>query len=257
MINKKRKTGAEFWFEPENLPKKVEAISTSLEDFPDFELPDFELNEQKRLHRRILAGAMFKGEAGAYLRQASLTSDNAANLIPSLDDHQAKLYELQQKEEAFIARVNAKLPQRAQVIPYAMIPFQCWTEGPHANFLYNYLEFYPFSPWNLLLMPKDESGEFVLAMKKCPRGSSQDEIEECNSMLGQIYDELKSKIEKVEDAAARGNSSAYFEMPKIKFEAEAAIITLAFTMGKEAVGEESFVNCRSMFFGDGNIAKLV
>ena len=46
-------------------------------------------------------------------------------------------------------------------------------------------------------------------------------------------------------------------MPKIKFEAEAAIITLAFTMGKEAMGEESFVNCRSMFFGDGNIAKLV
>jgi len=76
-------------------------------------------------------------------------------------------------------------------------------------------------------------------------------------MLGQIYDELRAKIKRIEDEAALGNPSAYFEMPKIKFEAEAAIITLAFTMGKEAMGEESFVNCRSMFFGDGNIAKLV
>lgn len=252
MINEQRKAGAEFWCQAQVFPEKMESIATSLED-----LRNSELNEQKTLQRRVLAGAMFKGEAGAYLRQASLTADNAAKLIPSLDDHQAKLYELQKREQAFIARVNSKLPQRAQVIPYAMIPFQCWTEGPHANFLYNYLEFYPFSPWNLLLMPKDESGEFVLAMKKCPRGSSNDEIEECNTRLGQIYEELRSKIEKVEDAAVRGNANAYFEMPKIKFEAEAAIITLAFMMGKDAMGEESFVNCRSMFFGDGNIAKLV
>jgi len=138
MISEKKKINDESWGETQTFPEMMETSAALSAELRAFEVP-----ETKPLQRRLLAGEMFKGEAGAYLRQDSLTADNGAKLIPSLEDHQEKLYELQRKEQVFIAKVNSKLPKRAQVIPYAMIPFQCWTEGPHANFLYNYLEFYP------------------------------------------------------------------------------------------------------------------
>ena len=207
--------------------------------------------------KRVLPVPVFKSDRGAILKQLGLSADSPSNLIPSFRDNQARLNDLQAQERNFIAKINSQLPQSAQVTPFAMIPIQCWTKGPHANLLYNYLELYPHGPWNLLPMPKNDGGAFVLSMTKCPQGVSDAQINSCNSALDQIFQKLISKVAGVRQAAEAGNMSAYSEMPKIKSEAETAIMTLAFVTGKAIMGPESFVKCRSMFFGDGDRAKLV
>ncbi len=206
--------------------------------------------------QKIIPDSVFKGKTGAFLKDIGFDKNSPDNFVPTQDDYQKKLNDLQVKEKAFIDKINAQLGQNMQVSPWAMIPFPCWTEGPHASFLYGVLDLFPYGAWNLLLLPDTDMSAVILGMDKNPKSVSQQQIEICNKFIGQARESVMVAKENTERGIARMDMDALDGFSSARTKAQTAIMTLAFQLGKQIIGEKSFAQSRTMFFGDGDLAKL-
>ncbi len=206
--------------------------------------------------QRVFPKSAFSGSTGDMLNKVGFNVDGPENLMPTQDDYQQKLNDLQAKEKAFIDKINAQLGQNMQVSPWAMIPFSCWMEGPHASFLYERVDLFPFGPWNLLLLPDTDMSAVILGMDKNPKSVSQQQIEICNKFIGQAKESVRVAKAEAERGMARMDMDALDGFSAARTKARNAIMTLAFQLGKQIIGEKSFVQSRTMFFGDGDLAKL-
>lgn len=214
------------------------------------------LNRRVEPRQKVLPNSAFKGETGRMLKHMGIKKNGPENFVPTQADYQKKLNDLQVKEEAFIAKINTQLGDDIQVSPWAMIPFPCWTKGPHGDFLYKIVDLFPFGPWNLLLLPDDDRSGLILDMDKNPKTVSQQQIEICNNFIGQARDSVANAKIETERGIARMDMDAPQRFAQSRMRAQTAIMTLAFQLGKEIIGEKSFVKSRELFFGDGELARL-
>jgi len=210
----------------------------------------------KPQRQRVIPKSAYKGSTGKMLKDLGFHANSPENFVPNQQDYQNKLETLKANEEKFIANINAQLGEGLQVTPWAMVPFHCWMDGPHANFLPTTLDLFPYGPWNCLLLPDTDMGSLVLGMDKNPKTVSQQQIDICNKFIGEAKAKVMAAHAESENGIGRMELDALDGFTKAREHAIAAMMTLAFKMGKTIIGEESFVKSREMFFGDGDLAKM-
>lgn len=195
---------------------------------------------------RVIPKEIWDGPQGDFLREIGASPDDSSNLMPTQAQVQARFDELRGQQDTFMAGINKEMPESVNLIPWAMIPWSVWS-GPHADFLLVTCELYPVGPWNMMLLPDDDGGAFVLQLPKHPGGIPEGLESTANKVLGEIREEISQAHAHTGAAIAKGDLSALDDFKRATDEAVGNVQGLAHFLGSETYGEEACERHKKLF----------
>ncbi len=195
--------------------------------------------------KRILPEELWDGPAGEALREAGLEPDSPANHRPTQADADARQREEIDRQVAFLAHVNAQLPEGNAVIAYAMLPWELWN-GRFGQMLAVTCDLWPQQPWNTMLLAADQRCSFVLDLPEHPGGYPAELLPQLEQLLGEMRADMDAEMARAKaapdltfDAIQAWDAARLAMVPKV--------IAMAHYVGEMCLGETAFARHKQLF----------
>lgn len=194
---------------------------------------------------RVIPKEIWDGPQGDFLREIGASPDDASNLMPTPESVQARFAEMRKRQDVFMADINKEMPKSVNLIPWAMIPWSVW-QGPHADFLL-INDLYAVGPWNMMLLPDDDKGAWVLKLPKHLGGIPEGLVGASNDLIGQVREKLDKAHAETGAAMARGDSSALDSYNEAKDDAIRSVQGIARFLSAKTYGDEAYERHKELF----------
>ena len=195
---------------------------------------------------RLIPKEIWDSPAGALLRQVGLSPDDPANLAPTPELMQARQDRLDAELITHVETINAQLPPRVKVLPWAMLPWSLWS-GPRARFLTVTCERLPSSPANAFLLAADVHSSTILKLPLHPRCVPAEFARVCDRIVGEVEDEFRPQLDAIGARIQTGDTTQLSAFAEKAREAAANVNGVAHAMTAKLFGDAAYQRHRDLF----------
>ncbi len=195
---------------------------------------------------RAIPKAIWDGPHGKMLSELGMSPDDPANLMPTPELMSARADAVFAEQERFLAALNKQLPDGLEVIPWAMIPWSCWS-GPQAAFLMVTCHYFPAHPWNSFMLAANERTSQALGLPVHPRAALPGYDEGANEALAEFRDEYQVEYDAVAVRLEQGDIAALDDHEKAVMRAQGKVRAAAAALAGIAFGEDVYYRHLELF----------